>query len=289
MKVLRVIAIILIMLLVISPVYADEYKYKELQEIAERIRIINFLNAVSLDDDQIEFVYEKSKQAERMREEAKAEIEKNYMDIIDAYRSLEQEVNEGRVVVDKETSKKFHYAKRKIEEIRKRLKENLLTLAKEIKSKLEPHQIYAIEQYVPCLIPRVQEGRIGQVEINKGLENLLLRIRSIPADVYNKRKEAIVERIYLKIERHLEHVAGNDNNGYREKIGEFLDNIRSMSDTDFMIKKDGILNEFKKSFNIRPKPKISCEQKIVRFLLSRGAVKLLDERIKRHGLAFSSP
>lgn len=121
------------------------------------------------------------------------------------------------------------------------------------------------------------DGRIGQVWSHKGIERTLLRIRELPQDVYNRRKENIINSLLIRVQKKMPGMSKEDIQEYHDRIAGFLDEVRNMNDTDFMIKRDTLLKDYKEKLGFIPKKKPTPQQKIKRFLLSEEALKVLKE------------
>ena len=162
MKNMRIIAFMLVMMIMPGSVFSAERDFEEFHKVAERIRISNLVNAMSLSLQQQKFVLNKNIEARSIRRQAERKMEKHYRDFLDACENLEEEVTTGRLVVDKKTAKDFHKMKGKMEEIKYDMEKKLNKLSVEIVENLEEHQIYAAKEFIPCLVPKMQDGRMGQ-------------------------------------------------------------------------------------------------------------------------------
>lgn len=146
----------LILVLIIfftSPALSTDDGIKEIKRISERIMIKNFLNAISLDKDQLYFVLQKAREAHNLREEIKNKIESRYEDFISAYRKVEDEIEQGRVVVEKQIAREFHKAKKQIDNLKYQLNNNLKRLADEIKSQLKNIRLLQLISLSPVSSP----------------------------------------------------------------------------------------------------------------------------------------
>lgn len=259
--------------------FSEERPYQDLQNIVERIQISNFINAISLSQEQLEFILEKAQEARNIRRSTEKEVKAYYEDFFEAYSMLEEEVEEGRVVVTKGTTKDFHRSKEKIDDIKYRLEKNLMILALDIKNYLGEHQIYAVNGFTPCLIPQLQDGRVGQAGSSKPIADLLDKVRTLPESVYAKRKPFILDRFMLRIEKMLPFLSQDELESYRKKLDGTLDRIRSMDDVDFSVQKEDIIRDLKASLKLRPHKEQSPEEKIKRFLLSEQSIEVLKKKM----------
>ena len=278
MKKLQLVAVIMVVFVVAGPVFSGEKKYDEFHEVAERIKISNLINAMSLDVGQVKYILGRAYEATKYRKEAWAEIEKYYRDFLEACENLEDEVMEGRVVVEKKTAKDFHQTKKKIEDIKYDLEKKLILLAGDIKDHLGEYQIIAVGQFTPCLVPKVQEGRVGQEGGNKHILKMLERIRSLPIHAYNNKKQMIINRVVTRTEERLPFLTEKEVQAYKEKIETVFDKIRGLDDVDFSIQKAEIAQNLKNS--LKPQKRFQKpKEKIKKFLLSEQAIEVLKKKL----------
>ncbi len=280
MKKTQLIIVLVIALIFPFSAIAREGMFQEFHRVAERIKIGNFINAMSLDERQVFYILSRAYEAKRFRGAAEKEMEKYYLDFLKACENLESEVEEGRVVVEKKTARDFHHTKEKMQDIKYDLDNKLDHLAGKIAGKLKDHQVYAVDQFTPCLVPKVQEGRVGQEGGNKHFIAMLEKIRFLPAHAYQNKKQSIIDRVVTHTEKRMLFLTREDIQNYRKKIEKSFDEIREMNDVDFSIQKSEIAHEIKNSFTAGKKRVQSPEDKIKKFLLSEQAIDVLKKQLR---------
>ena len=277
MKKTQLIIVLVIALIFPFSAIAREGMFQEFHRVAERIKIGNFINAMSLDERQVSYILSRAYEAKRFRGAAEKEMEKYYLDFLKACENLESEVEDGRVVVEKKTARDFHHTKEKMQDIKYDLDKKLDHLAGKITGKLKDHQVYVVDQFTPCLVPKVQEGRVGQEGGNKHFIAMLEKIRFLPAHAYQNKKQSIIDRVVTHTEKRMPFLTREYIQNYRKKIEKSFDEIREMNDVDFSIQKSEIAHEIKNSLTAGKKRVQSPEDKIKKFLLSEQAIDVLKK------------
>jgi hypothetical protein len=130
-------------------------------EIRQEIRCLNLLNGLELEEEQAKLILERAREAERLRQEFKAiffdqeeEIRKDLGEISAYLRSSKE--------VPQSLAQRYHRTMSEIKKVKLNMDEQVRKLALEVENNLERHQIFALEKYIPCIIPPKGESRIGQ-------------------------------------------------------------------------------------------------------------------------------
>lgn len=244
-------------------------------EIMRDIRLLNLINGLDLSKKQTELIIQKAEEAERIREEFKNGNKDKKEDIAQVLENLRDVLIQG-----KESSpalkRQVHKSKEMMHEIRKNYEESITELAVSIKKELYAYQLYTLDKYVPCLI--LPEGSAaGAAEDSKGAERLLIRVRNIPAQGFEKRKEELVQKMIERIRRSLPKGFIIEEEEEKERILSVLEEARNLSDVDFTLKKTELVQELKSKYS-RPDLPIDISVKIERLLLTSEIIPLLNVR-----------
>jgi len=153
-------------------------------------------------------------------------------------------------------------------------------IAREVQGILEGHQIYALEHFVPCVIPPQGGARIGQAEDTTAAEGLLARLRAIPAARFERNKEEIARRIVEQLKSHLPRGFGLVINEEEEttRILSILNEARELSDVEFELQKTDLIQQVKSVYELPESPVDTC-LKIERHLLDPSIIPLLEEKL----------
>ena len=153
-------------------------------------------------------------------------------------------------------------------------------LALEVEKSLEGHQIYALEHYVPCVIPPKGEARIGQAKDTHAGQALLQRLRDIPDDQFEARKEKIAQRVLERVLARLpkSQVLALDQDEETEWILCFLEKVRGLDEMTFAVQQEALVEEVKSRYAL-PEVPIDVSLKIERHLLDPRIIPLLEEKL----------
>ena len=145
---------------------------------------------------------------------------------------------------------------------------------------MEGHHIFALEHFVPCVIPPQGGARIGQAEDTTAGEEILARIRAIPAARFERKKEEIARRIMERLKSHLPRDFAPVINEEEEiaRILSILEEARGLSDVEFELQKTDLVQQVKSAYELPEVPVDVC-LKIERHLLDPRIIPLLEERL----------
>lgn len=251
----------------------------ETEALRREIRVLNLVNGLELSLEQMQLILERATESQRLLQEARL----NYISRQSELDRLLEEIKRYRLDdkdVPPELAQRFHSLDTELKKERARIQEALQFLARDIEKSLKPHQIYALDNYVPCVIPPKGEGRIGQAVDVKGISNRLARLRSVPDRVYDRRKRQILERT-------LEEIKLRSGPAFNEETEEevaagirnFYDRLRDLSEVDFEVQKENLAKEFASLIKPKSRP-LNLTRKIEAFLLSPEIIPILDAKIQ---------
>jgi hypothetical protein len=152
-------------------------------------------------------------------------------------------------------------------------------IVEEVKSKLNKNQLYNLENFKPCLIPPKGKTRIGQVSTSVGIIKGLERIRSLSEEVYNFRKDKIINRYIERISLKFPYLKEEEIEKARQELSEIIDQMRSLSDVEFDIQKESIAQKIKNV--IDKKHPLDVDRIISHFLLNPQAIPVLEEKLSQ--------
>jgi len=282
---LTVISLILLILLMIfswSLLFAQEADHR-LEKVKAQIHILNLLNGLELDHQQMQMVLAAAKEAQEIRVQAKEKIVQRE-EISEAYQDVLRVAKTGSLTVPEDIAHRFHRTHQEVDRIREGVQEKLTALALKIKENFKSHQVYVLEDYKPCIVPPIQKGRIGQAEDHDGFVRILERIRVMPPDVYRLRREGIAQKAIDKLRTKVPSAYIFDEETLKAELLRTLDEVRTMSDVDFIVKKEEMAKKLKAALHPE-KPSMNMGVKIERFLLHPEIIPVLEERIKSGKMA----
>jgi len=256
------------------PEYAED-----LRKVTGEIRLLNLINGLELDEEQMAFIIQKAGEAEQLKADFSEMVNNGNPEIAKALQTL-QELKDillkGENIPD-DLKAETHKASLLTKEMTLEYQDRVSQLAFEIKEILQPHQLCALEQYVPCLIPP-KPWAYGQEDDSEAGQRQLTRIREISAPVFEKNKEKIAGRIVEYMRIHLPRGYILDEEAEKEWIVSIFEEARALSEVDFAIEKVRLAENLKSRYAL-PELPIDIAVKVERFLLEPEIIPLLESRL----------
>ena len=252
----------------------------EVEELKYDIHILNLLNVLYLTPDQIDGLLEVHDRRKDLFYEVKEHLIGNSEQAKSAFMALRHALLSGRSPEERVT-RLAQQSNRGMKEFGFESLDKYKDLAREAEDLLNESQKVIVEHYVSCLIPpqnAINPLRIGQSGGDKRGRKMLERVRQMSDDTYRQRKGGIVDRVYGRMEKMAKGRPNSSLDGVRQKVGEMLDNVRAMSDTDFKLY-DGKSGKELLVENQKPKKdkKMVIRPKIMKFILHPRAEILLRQ------------
>jgi hypothetical protein len=256
---------------------ADELT--DVGELQREVQLLNLLNGLELSADQMHFLLEKAQEAQKIREEFKGKADGNVAETTEVLSELRTILMKGENIPDS-LRERWYSIHGKNLELRGEYEKEMTRIAQEVQSILESHQIYALEHFVPCVIPPKGEARIGQAEDTTAGEEILARIRAIPAARFERNKGEIARRIMERLKSRLPRGFGLPANEEEEiaRVLTILEEARGLSDVEFELQKTDLVQQVKSAYELPEAPVDVC-LKIERHLLDPRIIPLLEEKL----------
>jgi hypothetical protein len=251
----------------------------ETADLRREIQLLNLINSLELTPEQMQFVLDQARQAQESREalEAQGDVEET--------RAILEEIRDTLMAgesISLELRERFFAAKAENERLVEQYKEMVIGLAQEIEAILEDHQLYALEQYVPCVVPPSGEPRIGQTW-GTGGSAALERLRAIPDDSFDLHKENIARRVMRELEKRFRgRVLMLDRDRELNRIVELMERVRALFEVEFELQQEALIEELLAPYE-EARPSASPTAVIARHLLGPAIIPLLEEKTADSG------
>ena len=272
--------------------------YKNVNLLRQEISSINLLNGLYLTKDQMKEILSLAGDLRKDREEMirSAEFKTTLKETEKLLKKLRNEIQKGSPARG-ELPREAHRADHHLKEMRK---ERNISLSKKLKeydvklrSILTDEQIGVVNSFKPCLIPPKNlrdPVRAGQASDNMGAIKRLRRLRDLPDEIWEKRKDRIISRMLDRYSKRKYEMTGEEKLQEKNRLIALFEQVRSMSETEFELEKEALAE------NIRPEDKIEGLVKElefrkpghgrpkmtrpVRFLLNDHIILILEERLE---------
>ena len=247
----------------------------DIEELKREIRCWNLINGLELSSRQAELILNRAQEVEKQRQQLRAEYASQQNEL----EKLLGEI-QGYLAAQKEvpltTAQRYHRLANGGKRAWQNMNDMIHAFAGEIEGELEDHQKYALEKYIPCIIPPKGESRIGQAQDYRGLTRGLERIRALPYRVYQRRRGALVARAGDAVRLQYSRSVQVNKDELRERIGLVYDKARRMDDTEFEIQKEDLARELQELIKPPNRPQNqSLSRKIEQFLLAPEVIPIL--------------
>lgn len=254
-------------------------KSEKTEELRREIRVLNLMNGLDLTLEQMEIILASAKEYQRLMAQLEHMLSNSQDEMEEVLEEIRSYLRENEDIPSR-TAQKYHRLDRENREERLKIQEKMKEIAREVEGSLEPHQLYQLREFVPCIIPPQGEKRIGQAKDYKGLTRGLERVRRIPSSVYYQRKEEIVSRTLEGLKLHAPPFSDWDDEEMKKHIETVYEDVRNLEDVEFEIQKERLAEKLISPF--RPDiPSGNSLRKIAGFLLSEEVIAVLEDRLSQ--------
>lgn len=253
-------------------------KLDKVEELRREIRLLNLVNGLDLTPEQMEMILRNAEESKKLRERFKATLLLRKEEMEELLEEIKIYLEENREIPIP-TAQNHNRLNKEMKKARFEMEEKIRDLAKDIEEGLEPHQLFQLQKFIPCIIPPKGEARIGQAENRMGLTRSLERIRRIPSRFYQRRKEEILSRTVEGMKIHVPLGVDINEEEMKRHIEAIYDEARSLEDAEFEIQKERLAEDLISP--IKPEiPSHNLTRKIAGFLLSPEIIPILEEKIE---------
>ncbi len=276
---MTVVAVLLITVPIWGHPESSQEKLGKAEDLKKEIRVLNLINGLDLTQEQMEIVLANAKEYKKLKDQFEKALLRKHEEMEVALDDVRSYLRENKDIPP-QTVKNYRRLDREVREARLKIQEGMKNLTKKIEESLEPHQLYQLQEFVPCIIPPKGEKRIGQAKDYKSVTRNLDRIRRVPSRLYQQNKREIVEKTLEGFKLHAPLFADTDDEEMARRIESIYDEVRSLEDADFEIQRERLAEELISPFKPQA-PSNGLTRKIAGFLLSAEAIPVLERRIDR--------
>ncbi len=274
----------LALLLPVSNLRAAENYIDKMGDLVEEISLLNVLRGIYLNEQQARRIAGLAAEAEKLRSDARAEVEK--LSALPAFSQLRDELytalaEEPPVIRDKvvELDNRAH-------EITGAVLHKIAGMEDEIKTLLSHSQQNIFWEFVPCIVPEVDfenPVRTGQAAASSRLMPACELIRNTSEEMWKKHGQAYLDHILKVIEQDAGKMTEDAREDLRRRLVKHAWKIRKMKEADYMINRDKLAEELlliNREHTLRSGYRLTG--KIARFFLSPAAARVMPKWIETH-------
>ncbi len=244
-------------------------------DLHRQVQLLNLINGLELTPEQMRFVLDRARQAQEKRQALEAQADEKQMETV--LEEIRDTLMAGQSI-SPELRERFSAARADQQRLIETYREEMTELAREVEVILEDHQRYALERYVPCVIPPPGELRIGQAQGMEGAA-ALERLREIPTARFETHEQMIARRVLEQLKRHFHRpVLILDEEAELERIVELMRSARALSALDFELQQESLAEELLAPYEAA-RPPVDPTAVIARHLLDPAIIPLLEEKL----------
>ncbi|MEK7449677.1 MAG: hypothetical protein AAB019_09360 [Planctomycetota bacterium] len=265
------------------------------EKLRNDISFLNLINGLNLSETQLKELIAINQEAQTLKEKYKTSYQAFTQEMQSQFNELKTVLSDGPNLppeIEKRANEINHQAK----ELKEKLQKELLVYQGKVETILTDAQKKVIEDFTPCLTPPKDQKnpvRVGQAKDNANVVKLLRRIREVPEEVYQEKREKLLAKAFEKFEKNKGPLTAEEKSLEEERLFDLVDEVRLMADEEFEINKEDIAKEFaikdkakelenqlKEISEYRYKDKKGLN-KIGRFFLNELACPILQERLTK--------
>jgi hypothetical protein len=243
----------------------------ETADLRREIQLLNLIDSLGLTPEQMQFVLDRARQAQESQEALKAQAH------AEETRAMLEEIRDTLLAGESlswELRERFLAAQAENERLIGEYRETVIGLAQEVEAILEDRQLYALEQYVPRVVPP-SRGAGGSA--------MLERLRAIPADSFDLHKENVARRVMRQLEERFRgRVLIIERDRELDRILELVERVRALSEADLELQREALIEELLAPYRVA-RPSARPTAVIARHLLDPAIIPLLEEKIADSG------
>lgn len=281
---MRKITLLVLIILCCSTCVRAEPYIDKMGDLVEEISLLNVLRGMYLTEEQAMTICQLALEAEKLREEAFAEI--RALDSIPAMTQLRDELYTALAEDPPKIRAKVVELDNAAHEITGKTLDKIAKMEEEIKRILSPGQQDIFWTFVPCIVPEVDfenPVRTGQAAASSRLMPALELIRNTPQDMWKKHGQAFVDHVLKITENEAGKMTADVREDLRRRLVKHCWKIRTMKEADFMINKSKLAEELLLiNREHTQRSGFRTTGKLARFFLSPTAAKVFPRWIEIH-------
>jgi len=259
----------------------EEKKDPRVNKIEEKIKTHNLLNLLDLSKEQLIFLIGKAKEIEKVSGELYSSYVRNSEEMLRFEIEIEKEVGTGRTSLDEPVLDGFSKSKIQCHQVYYKMNDVAEAGVKAVEGQLKDFQLVILDNYLPCIIPTLNNSLIGASDRCIGLGYILMGIKGMPEKKYQEEKHyyiakniALIKASFCPSKRLCE-----DSVAQKEML-KAVDEVRKLDDVDFTLNMERLAKELEEKIILKD-PEPDRAQKILRLLLSSQSIPILEKRLSR--------
>ncbi|MFH1230727.1 MAG: hypothetical protein V1709_04435 [Planctomycetota bacterium] len=233
---------------IIGNIWADEKDPLEqkISQIREEISLTNLINGLNLSEGQISEMIRILTEVRDMRKTYKEQETVIGEETFKSFDELKKVLENGPILPP-DIEKRAGSSNEKIKGLSEEFEKKLVPFQQKIENVLTEAQKMVIDDFKPCLLPPKSQRnpvRVGQVKSNERAIELLRRLRDVPQNIYEQKKDKILQEYFNKFEEKKGKLSDEEKEKEKKRLFGLIDKVRIMPDDNFELEKNELADEF---------------------------------------------
>jgi len=258
-------------------------KDAQIRDIENEIISMNLVNFLNLKPQQAAFILAEAKYLKELYGQCYNKRLEVKQDLLAVYARMKELLEEEKPIWDTPLHKQWVICSGKIDKLTFQIRSAIEESAKKVEGQLEDFQLRILDEFSDCIMPRYNEGFIGQSSKDSNFTFILEKIKNMSESAYAAQKDLLAQK---EIDR-IKNYYWNKNCMYfnprssKKDLLKTFEAARRMDKVSFELKKEEMSMRLRGKIICDP-PSISREQRIVRLLLSEQAIHILDMKANKN-------
>ncbi|MEW6025980.1 MAG: hypothetical protein AB1599_01610 [Planctomycetota bacterium] len=244
----KLLALVALITVISAPAWAEDQDPLEqkIAKVREEISLTNLINGLNLTEQQLTDLISTLSEVQEMRKSYREKHRALGEEILRSFEDLKKNLENGPKL-PQEVEKQAGGYNERAKELGEEFKKKLAPYQEKVESVLTEAQKLVIDDFKPCLLPPKSQKnpvRVGQAKSNEQAIEHLRKLREVPQDVYEQKRENILNRYFSKFEDKKGKMNEDEKAREKKRLFDLADRVRSMSAEDFELNKDDLAEEF---------------------------------------------
>lgn len=219
---------------------------QKIAKIRDEISLTNLTNGLNLTEQQLSDLISILREVQDMRKSYKEKHRALAEEMLKSFEDLKKNLENGPKLPAEVANQAGGYNEQ-TKELGEEFKKKLAPYQEKVESVLTEAQKIVIDEFKPCLLPPKSQKnpvRVGQAKSNEQAIEHLRKIREVPQDVYEQKRDNILNRYFSKFEDKKGKMNDEEKAKEKKRLFELTERVRAMSAEEFELNKDDLAEEF---------------------------------------------
>ncbi|MBI5780017.1 MAG: hypothetical protein HZA49_11275 [Planctomycetes bacterium] len=246
MKKILILAIVMAFITINLRAEEQDPLEQKIAKVREEISLTNLINGLNLSEQQLSELIPTLKEVQEMRKSYREKHKALGEEMLKSFEDLKKNLENGPKLPADVATQAGGYNER-AKELGEEFKKKIAPYQERIENVLTEAQKIVIDDFKPCLLPPKSQKnpvRVGQAKSNEQAIEHLRKLREVPQDVYEQKRDNILNRYFSKFEEKKGKMNDEEKSKEKKRLFELADRVRAMSAEEFELNKGELAEEF---------------------------------------------